>query len=159
MKTNYNYISINEEEFKKQKVKTNYCFIAVILFISIVLLWINYFYSDIDDIDFSEGVGFIVPAPTEIVEATITAFNTVESQCDSSPCISASGDNICGRDDVVACPTRYAFGTKVKIDDKIYTCLDRTAKKFGDRFDISYDKDIAGARLWGVKTKQVIIYK
>ena len=177
MKTNFNYISINEEEFKKQKVKTNYCFIAVILFISIVLLWINYFYSDIDDIDFSEGVGFIVPAPTEIVEAdyetinaTIYGYSSEKSQTDNSPCITASGYNLCSDTNRNRNPNMVAnnclkFGSRVYISDKLYIVQDRMNKRYTKcgEYDIWYFdiwfSDKQSAINWGVKTKQVIIYK
>lgn len=87
----------------------------------------------------------------------ITAFNTVPEQTDNSPCISASGDNICGRADVVACPRQYSLGTVFEIDGKDYMCLDRLSPKYDHRLDISFDKDIAGARRFGIQTKQVII--
>jgi len=87
----------------------------------------------------------------------ITAFNTVPEQTDNSPCISASGDNICGRTDVVACPRKYPLGTIFQIDGKDYICLDRLADKYNNRIDISFDKDIVGARQFGKQTKQVII--
>ena len=74
--------------------------------------------------------------------AMVTGYNTVPEQTDSTPCIAASGDNICGRSDVVACPYDIALGTEVFIDGNNYVCLDRTAKKFDGRFDISCDKDM-----------------
>ncbi len=92
---------------------------------------------------------------TEIFE--ISAYNTVEWQTDDSPCISASGKNICGRDDVIACPAKYKFGTQMQIIDKIYVCEDRMKKDGG--IDISFDKDIAAAENWGRKTLAVKIIK
>lgn len=78
---------------------------------------------------------------TEIREAFVTGYNTVPEQTDSTPCISATQDNICGREDVVACPYDIPLGTTVYIDGKEYQCLDRTHRKFNGRFDISCDKD------------------
>ncbi|MCK4454511.1 hypothetical protein KAU51_04215 [Candidatus Parcubacteria bacterium] len=92
---------------------------------------------------------------TEIFE--ISAYNTVEWQTDDSPCISASGKNICGRDDVIACPIKYKYGTQMRILDKIYTCEDRMKKDGG--IDISFDKDIAAAINWGRKVLAVQILK
>ena len=97
--------------------------------------------------------------PYQILVAQITAYNTIEAQTDSTPCISASGDDICGRTNVVACPTSIALYTWVSIDGKMYQCLDRTHPRFGNRFDISFDKDIRGALVWGIRTKEVIVYK
>lgn len=97
--------------------------------------------------------------PTIIRGATITAYNTIESQTDSSPCIAASGDNICGRQDAVACPRSIPLGTRVSIAGSDYTCLDRTAMKYNARFDISFDKDIKGALIFGKQTHDVLVYE
>lgn len=84
--------------------------------------------------------------------AYVTGYNTVPEQTDSTPCIAASGANICGRTDVVACPRKMPFGTKVEIDGKVYTCEDRLAEKYDNRIDISCDKDTAcPAQVTGVK--------
>lgn len=80
------------------------------------------------------------------IRALVTGYNTVPEQTDSTPCIAASGDDICGRTDVVACPSVYPLGTQVAIDGKTYVCLDRTAAKFDGRFDISCDKDMVCPR-------------
>lgn len=92
------------------------------------------------------------------LNAYVTGYNTVPEQTDATPCIAASGDNICGRRDVVACPTYLPLGTRVEIDSKVYTCLDRTAEKYDGRYDISCDKDTAcPKRVTGHKT--VLVYK
>ena len=98
----------------------------------------------------------VVQCQNEIT-VTVTAYNTLESQTDGSPCMSASGDNICGRKDVVACPKKYHFHTKFEIDGKIYECLDRTASKYGNRIDISFDKDLEGAIKFGKQVKKVMV--
>jgi hypothetical protein len=71
----------------------------------------------------------------------VTGYNTIPAQTDSTPCIGASGANICGRRDAVACPRRISLGTVVEIRGTTYVCEDRLAKKYDDRFDISCDKD------------------
>ena len=95
----------------------------------------------------------------EKFEATVTAYNTVKAQTDDSPCIAAYGDNICGMDQVIACPIRYQKGTRVEIDGVVYTCLDKMNPKYWeeDRFDISFDKDIEGAVNYGNKLLTVRI--
>ena len=92
----------------------------------------------------------------EQVLATITAYNTVPEQTDDTPCLGAGGD-ICGRSNIVACPRSIPLGTWVIIDDTYYQCLDRLAVKYDDRFDISFDKDIQGAKEFGKQYKEVII--
>jgi hypothetical protein len=96
--------------------------------------------------------------PTKMYAWT-TGYNTVREQTDSTPCISANGQNICGVKNVVACPRWIDLGTQVKIGDKYYWCVDRLATKYDDRFDISFDKDIQGALEYGKQYKEVIIYE
>jgi hypothetical protein len=75
------------------------------------------------------------------VKAFVTGYNTVAGQTDTTPCIAASGADICGRRDAVACPRRIGLGTVIEIRGSTYVCEDRLAKKFDNRFDISCDKD------------------
>jgi len=75
------------------------------------------------------------------VHAYVTGYNTVPGQTDDTPCIAASGANICGRTDAVACPRRISLGTFLAIRGAIYVCEDRLARKYDSRFDISCDKD------------------
>lgn len=74
-------------------------------------------------------------------KAYVTGYNTVAGQTDSTPCIAANG-YICGRTDVVACPTDLKLGSWVEIEGKRYECMDRTSPKHDGRFDISCDKDL-----------------
>jgi hypothetical protein len=75
------------------------------------------------------------------VHAFVTGYNTVPEQTSPTPCIAASGGDICGRTDVVACPRRIKLGTYLQIRGATYVCEDRLAKKYDSRFDISCDKD------------------
>jgi hypothetical protein len=89
------------------------------------------------------GLEVASPSLHHDVRAFVTGYNTVPGQTDSTPCIGASGANICGRRDAVACPRRISLGTVVEIRGTTYVCEDRLAKKFDSRFDISCDKDTA----------------
>jgi hypothetical protein len=75
------------------------------------------------------------------VRAYVTGYNTVPGQTDDTPCTAASGADICGRTDAVACPRGISFGTILQIRGMLYVCEDRLAKKYDSRFDISCDKD------------------
>lgn len=75
------------------------------------------------------------------IRAYVTGYNTVPEQTSPTPCIAASGGNICGRTDVVACPRSISLGTFLQIRGATYICEDRLAKKYDTRFDISCDKD------------------
>ena len=91
------------------------------------------------------------------IEATITAYNLIPEQTDDTPCISASGHNICGKRHVVACPRSVELGTWIIIDGVWYQCLDRLAVKYDNRFDVSFDKDVKGALAFGRQIKKVVI--
>jgi hypothetical protein len=75
------------------------------------------------------------------MEAYVTGYNTVRGQTDDTPCIAASGANICGRRDTVACPRLFGLGTVVEINGRKYVCEDRMAPRFKGSFDINCDKD------------------
>ena len=81
------------------------------------------------------------PKPDIYVETYVTGYNTVPGQTDYAPCIAASGANICGRRDAVACPPLLPLGAVVEIKGKKYVCEDRIARKYQARFDINCDKD------------------
>jgi 3D (Asp-Asp-Asp) domain-containing protein len=98
-------------------------------------------------------------AKDRTIYALTTGYNTLKEQTDSSPCVSASGDNICGRKDVAACPRSIELGTLVKINGKYYYCLDRLNIKYDNRFDISFDKDLVGAINYGQQYHEVTIYE
>lgn len=80
-------------------------------------------------------------APDLYMEAYVTGYNTVRAQTDDTPCIAASGANICGRRDTAACPRLFDLGTVVEINGRRYVCEDRTAPRFRSSFDINCDKD------------------
>jgi hypothetical protein len=67
--------------------------------------------------------------PEIYIETYVTGYNTVRAQTDDTPCIGASGANICGRRDTVACPPLLKLGATVEIRGKKYVCEDRTARK------------------------------
>lgn len=83
--------------------------------------------------------------PTADVVRTITvvatAYSSTVDQCDSTPCITASGMNVCDRntEDVIAA-NFLPFGTKVRIPelygDKVFTVQDRMNPKYSNRIDL-----------------------
>jgi hypothetical protein len=80
--------------------------------------------------------------PEVYIDTYVTGYNTVPAQTDDTPCIAASGVNICGRHDTIACPPLLKLGSVVGIRGKKYVCEDRIARKYKERFDINCDKDI-----------------
>jgi hypothetical protein len=92
------------------------------------------------------------------VETYVTGYNTVAQQTDDEPCISASGANICGRRDAIACPRFLKLGTVVEVNGKRFVCEDHTAPKYNHRFDISCDKDTSCPyKVTGWKSVRVVL--
>ena len=147
-------------------VNPKYIFIAIIATAILVAYFILAFsavlyfqQSEPEEKVVIQGNSFVaisnVCYPELKVYATITAYNPTEAQCDSTPDIMASGARV--YEGAIACPRELAFGTSVEIDGVIYTCEDRTAKKYNGRYDIlmfSYEEAIE----WGRQEKEVLIY-
>ena len=92
------------------------------------------------------------------VVRVITAYNAVEEQTDDTPCISASGLDICNTWKKVAASNEFSFGTKLLIDGDIYYVEDRTHPRYQYRIDLlmpSYEE----AKNWGKQIKEVIVLK
>jgi 3D (Asp-Asp-Asp) domain-containing protein len=72
---------------------------------------------------------------------TMTAYNSEEAQCDSTPCITANGFNVCehGVEDTVAA-NFLPFGTKIRVPelfgDKIFIVRDRMNQRYQERVDV-----------------------
>jgi len=70
-----------------------------------------------------------------------TAYSSTVDQCDSTPCITANGFNVCkhGVEDTIAA-NFLKFGTKVKIPelygDKIFIVRDRMNPRYDYRIDV-----------------------
>lgn len=85
--------------------------------------------------------------------AKVTAYNTLEEQTDSTPCISASGKNVCGLSECTIAMNGVPFGTVITIDT-VGTCtvVDRKNARYSHEWiDINFDKDINGALSFGVR--------
>lgn len=94
--------------------------------------------------------------------ATVTAYNSVEGQTDSSPCISADGSDICKlkKEGVTACAAAMPFGMKLQIPG-FGTCVvtDRLAPKYANRVDIHMGgaEAIGKAKAWGKQKLTITI--
>jgi len=87
----------------------------------------------------------------------ITAYNPVKSQTDHTPCISASGLNVCKMEKLVcACSREYEFGTKFLINGQVWECYDRLARKYDNRIDLLM-YNYKDAKEFGKQLLEVII--
>jgi 3D (Asp-Asp-Asp) domain-containing protein len=66
--------------------------------------------------------------------AVVTAYTSSRDETDSHPHITASGKRT--RPGIVACPRRIPFGTKIRINGRIYQCEDRLHRRLPHRFDL-----------------------
>ena len=72
---------------------------------------------------------------------TMTAYSSTVDQCDSTPCITASGFDLCehGKEDIIA-SNYLPIGTKVRFPeiygDRVFTVEDRMNSRYYKRADI-----------------------
>ncbi|MCX6785850.1 MAG: hypothetical protein NTZ18_03315 [Candidatus Komeilibacteria bacterium] len=102
-----------------------------------------------------------IKSPRLIIKARVTAYNSLPGQTDNTPCITASGLNVCeraqnGREDIVATNIKnLPFGTRIKIPelfgDKVFIVADRMNPRFAKSVDIwmsDYDQAITFGKQW-----------
>ena len=93
---------------------------------------------------------------------TISAYNSEIGQCDSTPCITASGYNLCenGQEDSVAA-NWLPFGTRIRIPelfgDRVFIVRDRMSEKYSNRLDI-WMLEKADAKKFGVRVALIEIF-
>lgn len=99
---------------------------------------------------------------------TVTAYNGVPEQTDDTPCISASGDDICSarRWGAHVCAANFVpLGSHLAILDTssmtAYECvvLDRMNRRYPNRVDIFMGDDIARARSFGIQKLLVYVVR
>ena len=102
--------------------------------------------------------------PVAIVNMVITAYTSQVAQTDDSPCITASGMDVCerGAEDIVATNFNWLpFGTKLKIPelfgDRVFIIHDRMNSRYSKRVDV-WMKSYADAVKFGKKYTAVEIY-
>jgi 3D (Asp-Asp-Asp) domain-containing protein len=92
------------------------------------------------------------------VRAEVSAYTSSVDETDSTPFTTASGAPT--GHGTLACPSKYAFGTKVEIAGKVYTCQDRMAQRYRNRevFDM-WTPTKKVAYQWGRRSLTVKIYE
>jgi len=95
---------------------------------------------------------------TTIEQRVVTAYTLSIYETDDSPCIGATGENLCEaleRNESICAANFVPFGTILKIDGYgACRVADRTARKYGQRIDILM-KDRKDALKWGKQTRTV----
>ncbi len=95
-------------------------------------------------------------------QITVTAFNSVPEQTDSTPCTSADGSNICALEAVGdhSCAASFPFGTRIWVSGfGLCTVRDRLSQKYSYRLDLHFGgrSEIGRARAWGKRTMTVLV--
>lgn len=91
----------------------------------------------------------------QTMKVYVTAFSSTPEETDETPCITASGYDLCyhNLENVVAC-NFLPFGSKIKIPeldkDKVYTVVDRMHERYNSRIDI-WKKSRQSAKDFGLK--------
>jgi len=80
--------------------------------------------------------------------ATVTAYSSPRSA------LTASGTRV--SEGIVACPRKYPFGTRFRIDGKVYRCQDRASRRYGNRFDI-WKPNRKAARAFGKRKLAIVV--
>ena len=100
--------------------------------------------------------------PARVVNIPITAYTSDVAQTDSTPCITASGLDVCERNvENVVAANFLPIGTRVRIPelygDRIFYVEDRMNARYNYKMDI-WMKDITDAREFGLKYAEVEIF-
>jgi 3D (Asp-Asp-Asp) domain-containing protein len=102
--------------------------------------------------------------PVKVVNMVITAYTSHINQTDDSPCITASGLDVCqrGAEDIVASNFNWLpFGTHIKIPelfgDRVFIIHDRMNSRYSQRVDV-WMKSYSDAIKFGKKYAAVEIY-
>ncbi len=100
--------------------------------------------------------------PRKTFTVAMTAYTSDPAQTDDTPCITASGMDVCERDqeDVVAA-NFLPLGTRVRIPelygDRVFTVQDRMNARYDKRMDF-WMKDIKDAKKFGLKRATVEVF-
>ena len=89
----------------------------------------------------------------------MTAYNSTIGQTDSTPCISADASNICKRyakGEKICASNSYPLGSRLYVDGYgECTVADRMNRRYKDRVDVYFGKDVKRARNWGRRKTNV----
>lgn len=125
-----------------QKKSNKNFFVAMILVTLFILSLAPY------SVEVTKNIAVSEVEPEYIVlekfEASVSAYTSRPQETDDTPFITANGEHV--YDGGVACPSRYKFGTKILINDRVFKCNDRMNKRYreGNYFDIWFaDYDLA----------------
>jgi 3D (Asp-Asp-Asp) domain-containing protein len=158
--------SLKTRNFLRHPKETSWIWLTVALFLTAMALLALWWASAASLRDLSYTPILVAPphrqaAKTPIVapvyrvvktvKKTVTAYNPVPQQTDTSPCITANGTDICkglalGKRYVAA--NSFPFGTLLRIHGNVYEVVDRSGRP--NIVDVAFPAhQVREARLWG----------
>jgi 3D (Asp-Asp-Asp) domain-containing protein len=98
-----------------------------------------------------------------IIKLYVTAYTSAAAETDTTPCIAASGYNLCQHDlENVVASNFLPFGAKIKFPEldpeQVYTVVDRMHERYDSRIDI-WKKTQTDAKIFGKKFLTIEIYR
>ena len=90
----------------------------------------------------------------EVIEAEVTAYTARKAETDSTPFITASNKRV--REGIVA-NNCLPIGSKVKINNKIYTVEDRMNRRYGCAYFDIFHWSLVEARNFGRQSLKIVL--
>lgn len=161
---------LTKRQLKNRKRKLLTLLIAVAVGIMVISAYGQCTQRYLDNILATPEISYKIVTPAEAKEIEIvdvstgvirevTAYNSVESQTDSTPCIAADGTDICKRyqaGELICAANFVPLGTKIYVDHYgLCTVADRMNKRYPNRVDVFFDKDIDRAVRFGLQRLMV----
>lgn len=140
--------------YKQKRIKNEF---YVPLLVFLIFLGTFYFHFSFFNLPYATRYVHFIEKITWSGAVVATAYNSLKSQTDSSPWVTASGTRC--RWGVVAC-NFLPIGTKLKIEGfgkKIFVVEDRMAKRFKHRLDVWFPKYKDAVKFGKKKVKYVVV--
>lgn len=119
--------------------------------------------SSTPEIGQSDQIPLTVIELKDAGQFTVYAYNSVEGQTDSSPCISADNKDICerfARGEKMVATNDFPLGTELFVGDLgRFTVVDRMRSDYTRTIDIFMGYDVAGAKKFGKQKMAVLVAK
>lgn len=157
---------LTKRQLKNRKRKLLTLLIAVAVGVMVISAYGQCTQRYLDNILATPEISYKIVTPAEAKEIEIvdvstgvirevTAYNSVEWQTDSTPCIAADGTDICLRyqaGELICAANFVPLGTKIYVDHYgLCTVADRMNKKHPNRVDVFFDKDVDRAISFGLQ--------
>ena len=156
-------LRINHKRMRRRKnvVRLKFIYLVVVV---VGLWWFfiqTYFKPEIyifSGVILVQAEEIAVDVISDTIKATITAYTSSVDETDDTPFITASG--VRTRRGIIACPSKYKFGTQIVIEGRQFICEDRMNPRYWDenRFDVWVETKHEAFN-WGVRELEVLVLR